>query len=166
MRSHRRNSVDPDHSHCRPGPACDNTRTGRIGQLGLTCAPPALPKVCWTGSSAGATIAQHPSSLARCRAQRSEQTASEGRRCARLLRHDGITAQMLSTPALPDTTLAGERRTHRKRGTSKTGITHGQTKHPRMAARGRPSWEVTELNNNRNPKPRSENRKSAVPNSR
>jgi hypothetical protein len=69
---------------------------------------------------------------------------------------------MLSTSALPDTTLAGERRTHRKRGTSKTEITPGQLRRPRMAARGRPSWDVTELNNNRNPKPRSKNRKSAL----
>ena len=58
----------------------------------------------------GATIKQHPSSLARCRAQRSEQTASEGRRCARLLRHERITAQMLSASALTEATPAHCRR--------------------------------------------------------
>ena len=76
MRSHRRNSVAPDHSDCRRGLACGNTRTGRIWQVALTCAPPAKPKVCWTGSSVGATIKQHPSSLARCSAQWLVQLAS------------------------------------------------------------------------------------------
>ena len=159
MRNHRRNSVDPDRSHCRRGPACGNTRTGRIGLVGLPCAPPAKPKVCWTGSSMDATIKQHPSSLARCRTQWLIQLASGVTAASAYFGMSALQRRCSAQPSCP------ARRPHiaaAPRYITKRKLPQGQTTRPWMAARGRPSREVTEVINTRNPKPRSESRKSAV----
>jgi hypothetical protein len=49
---------------------------------------------------------------------------------------------------------------------TKRKLPQGQTTRSWMAARGRPSRKVTGVINTRNPKPRSESRKSAVPDRR